>query len=104
VTPSGNGRGRNGNGTNGNGVGTRVAANRRRRQRRRRDRGLGKKLGLLGVLALFAAVVGGVGAAALGGAAAFTGSCDLNSLQPVAIGQNSFVYAADGSLLGVIPA
>jgi penicillin-binding protein 1A len=45
-----------------------------------------------------------IGAAALAGVGAFTGSCDLSSLQPVAIGQNSFVYAADGSLLGSIPA
>ena len=30
--------------------------------------------------------------------------CDLSSLRPVKIGQNSFVYAADGSLLGAIPA
>jgi penicillin-binding protein 1A len=42
-------------------------------------------------------------------AGAFTGasaalSCDLSSLRPVAIGQNSFIYAADGSLLGSIPA
>jgi penicillin-binding protein 1A len=31
-------------------------------------------------------------------------SCDLNSLRPVNVGENSFVYAADGSLLGSIPA
>ena len=31
-------------------------------------------------------------------------SCDLNALRPVEIGQNSFVYARDGSLLGSIPA
>src|SRR5207237_8920465 len=37
-------------------------------------------------------------------AAAFQSSCNLSSLRPVAIGQNSFVYAADGSLLGAIPA
>ena len=30
--------------------------------------------------------------------------CDLADLKPVTIGQNSFVYAADGSLLGAIPA
>jgi penicillin-binding protein 1A len=39
-----------------------------------------------------------------GGAAAVTASCDLSSLRPVEIGQNSFVYAADGSVLGSIPA
>jgi penicillin-binding protein 1A len=40
----------------------------------------------------------------LGATAAFKNSCSLASLQPVTIGQNSFVYAADGSLLGSIPA
>lgn len=35
---------------------------------------------------------------------AYGSSCNLSSLRPVAIGRNSFVYAADGSLLGSIPA
>jgi penicillin-binding protein 1A len=43
-------------------------------------------------------------AGAFTGAAALGSGCDLSSLTPVAIGQNSFVYAADGSLLGSIPA
>jgi penicillin-binding protein 1A len=43
-------------------------------------------------------------AATLGGAAAFSSQCDLSALQPVAVGQNSVVYAANGSELGVIPA
>jgi penicillin-binding protein 1A len=42
--------------------------------------------------------------ATVGGTAAFGSSCDLNSLRPVAVGENSFVYAADGSVLGAIPA
>jgi penicillin-binding protein 1A len=41
---------------------------------------------------------------AVGGTAVFGTSCDLNSLQPVSAGANSFVYASDGSLLGAIPA
>src|SRR4051794_23281969 len=45
-------------------------------------------------------VVGGT----VGATAVFGSRCDLNSLRPVAVGQNSFVYAADGSELGVIPA
>jgi penicillin-binding protein 1A len=46
------------------------------------------------------------GAALAGGAAvfAFGDRCDLGSLKEARIGQNTFVYAADGSLLGVIPA
>jgi penicillin-binding protein 1A len=76
-----------------------------RRTRRRRALGNGRRkrrarifLGALIVL-LLAVVASGVGAVA-----AFRSSCDLNQLRPVEIGQNSFVYAADGSLLGSIPA
>jgi penicillin-binding protein 1A len=43
-------------------------------------------------------------AAAIGGTAVFGASCSLSSLTPVTVGQNSFVYAWDGSLLGAIPA
>jgi penicillin-binding protein 1A len=46
-------------------------------------------------------------AAGIGGTAgvlAYGSSCDLDSLQSVRIGQNTFLYAADGSLLGSIPA
>ena len=44
------------------------------------------------------------GVAGTAGVLAYGSSCDLSSLQPTRIGQNSFVYAADGSLLGSIPA
>jgi penicillin-binding protein 1A len=54
-----------------------------------------------------AAVVGVVVAllvaSAAGGRAVLLDSCSLNSLQPVALGQTSFVYASNGSLLGVVP-
>ena len=46
-------------------------------------------------------------AAGIAGATAvltFTPRCDLGALRPVKIGENTFVYAADGSLLGAIPA
>jgi penicillin-binding protein 1A len=43
-------------------------------------------------------------AGTVGATAVFGSRCDLNALRPVAVGQNSFVYAADGSELGVIPA
>jgi penicillin-binding protein 1A len=52
-----------------------------------------------GLALLLALVVSG-----FTGAAVWMNSCDLNSLRPVDVGQNSFVYAADGSLLGSIPA
>ena len=42
--------------------------------------------------------------AGLGATSAFKNSCSLSQLRPVSIGQNSFVYAADGTLLGSIPA
>ena len=42
--------------------------------------------------------------AAVTGVATFGSSCDLNSLQQVEIGSNTFIYAADNSRLGVIPA
>jgi penicillin-binding protein 1A len=40
----------------------------------------------------------------LGTGVALSQSCDLNALRPVEIGQNSFVFADDGSVLGSIPA
>src|SRR6266496_29131 len=43
-------------------------------------------------------------AASFTGAAVWMSSCNLNSLKPVEVGENSFIYAADGSLLGSIPA
>jgi penicillin-binding protein 1A len=49
---------------------------------------------------LFAAALAGAG---LTGRALIFGSCDLASLRPVTLGSNSFLYASDGSLLGVIP-
>ena len=51
---------------------------------------------------LLAVLAGGV--ASLGGATEINKRCDLDKLRPVAIGQNTFVYAADGSFLGTIPA
>jgi penicillin-binding protein 1A len=51
---------------------------------------------LVVILALLATGVGAV--------AKFRSSCNLDQLRAVEIGQNSFVYAADGSLLGSIPA
>jgi penicillin-binding protein 1A len=53
------------------------------------------------VVVLLAAAAGIGGSAAV---IAYGSSCDLDSLQSVDIGANTFVYAADGSLLGSIPA
>jgi penicillin-binding protein 1A len=76
---------------------------RRARQRRRRRRHGRRTLGLVAV-GLLVAIAAGLAAAALTAQAAFTASCSLDTLRPVKIGENSFVYAADGSLLGAIPA
>jgi penicillin-binding protein 1A len=80
-----------------------LAGGRRRRKRRadarrRRSRRTILIAALIGI-PLIVIVAGAVGATAV-----FGSRCDLKSLTPVAVGQNSFVYAADGSELGVLPA
>ncbi|MGH3007188.1 MAG: transglycosylase domain-containing protein [Gaiellaceae bacterium] len=100
--------GKNGkNGRNGNGNGLSAANNRnrrRRRERRRRDKSQSRRFALVSAVAVVLAASAVLVAAAFTGAAAFRESCSLASLRPVSIGQNSFVYAADGSILGAIPA
>ena len=78
-------------------------ANRRRRKRRTRARKQRSRRMLIAALdrpARSSSLVAGRSARRR----VFGSSCDLNALRPVAVGQNSFVYAADGSELGVIPA
>ena len=72
---------------------------RRRRLERRRRRRTGTA-----IAGVAAAIVGVIVLAGFGGGVALSFGCDLNTLQPIGIGQNSFVFAADGSLLGSIPA
>ena len=72
---------------------------RKRAQRIKRRRRAGVIAAIL--LVVLAVVIGTIG---LGAGAALSASCNLSSLRPVQIGQNSFVYASDGSLLGSIPA
>jgi penicillin-binding protein 1A len=75
----------------------------RRRRRRSRIRRRRRRVAL--VVAAFAiAVPLGLAVAGFTSAEAFLGSCSLASLKPIEIGQTSFLYAADGSLLGSIPA
>ncbi len=76
----------------------------RGRKRKRADRI--KRRRRAGVIAatIFIALAIGVVTVGLGAGTALSASCHLNSLRPVEIGQNSFVYADDGSLLGSIPA
>jgi penicillin-binding protein 1A len=67
-------------------------------RRRRRRRAAIVAVGVLAALGV-AAGIGGTAAVF-----AYGSSCDLDSLDPVTIGRNTFVYAADGALLGSIPA
>jgi penicillin-binding protein 1A len=73
---------------------------RRRARRRRRPR---RHFVLVAFAVALFVIVASLAGAALTGRALVFGSCDLKSLRPVALGSNSFLYAADGSLLGVIP-
>jgi penicillin-binding protein 1A len=80
-----------------------LTGNRRRRKRRARARKRqSRRFALLAAFVVVPLVL--LVGATVGGTAAFGSSCDLNALQPVAVGENSFVYAADGSVLGAIPA
>ena len=56
------------------------------------------------ILVVVLVIVGAVIASGVGAVAKFSSDCNLQELKAVEIGQNSFVYAADGSLLGSIPA
>jgi penicillin-binding protein 1A len=56
-------------------------------------------MALVGVL-----VAIGLVSVGFGGAIAYQKGCSLTSLHPYALGQNTFVYASDGSFLGAIPA
>ncbi len=74
------------------------AYRRRRLARLCRRRRAGVALGAAAAGAALAILLAGLGAGV-----ALSVGCDLSSLQPVGAGQNSFVYAADGTLLGSIP-
>ena len=77
-----------------------LARHRRQRNVRRRRRRTAILATAIAIVALGTAAVIGGGAAVF----AYGSSCDLSSLRGAEIEQNSFVYAANGSLLGVIPA
>ena len=76
---------------------------RRRRRRRERAKARHKRVTRI-VLAIIIAVLLVLVGGGFTGAAVWMSSCDLKSLRPVEVGQNSFIFAADGSLLGSIPA
>jgi penicillin-binding protein 1A len=76
-----------------------VYRRRLRRNAKRRPRRLAVVLSALLVIGAGAVTAGAVTAVAL-----VRTHCDLDVLRPVGIGQNTFVYAADGTSLGSIPA
>ena len=80
------------------------STSRRRRRNRRRAAGRRKRTLLIVGIALGLLMVAGVAAGGFGAFAAFRASCDLAALRPVPLGRSSPVLAADGSLLGVLPA
>ncbi|HET8892704.1 MAG TPA: transglycosylase domain-containing protein [Gaiellaceae bacterium] len=73
-----------------------------RRSRLRRRRSPGRRFGLAVAIAAGAIVVAVLTGGALTGAV-LSGSCDTSALKPIALGSNSFLYASNGSLLGVVP-
>jgi penicillin-binding protein 1A len=77
-----------------------LIALRRARLRRRRPRRHVLATIAFALAALIAAVLAG---GAVTGRALVFGSCNLDQLRPITLGENSFLFASDGSLLGVIP-
>jgi penicillin-binding protein 1A len=76
----------------------------RRRRARVRGRSHGRRNFIILLVAVVLVVPVALGVASLGATAVFCSGTKLSSLRPVSIGENSFVYAADGTLLGSIPA
>ena len=77
---------------------------RRRRKRKRAERKSTRRRAVVLSLAAIVALMLAVAGAAVTSVATFGSSCSLNTLQQVEIGANTFIYAADNSRLGVIPA
>jgi penicillin-binding protein 1A len=50
-----------------------------------------------------AIVAGAVAAAAFTGSTVLLDSCNLSDLRPISLGENSFLFNRDGTLLGVVP-
>ncbi|MDQ3065786.1 MAG: transglycosylase domain-containing protein [Actinomycetota bacterium] len=87
----------------GRGADDEIYARRRRKRKRLERRSTRRRAAVLALVAMVGLLFV-VGGAAVTSVATFGSSCDLNSLQQVEIGSNTFIYAADNSRLGVIPA
>ena len=77
-----------------------VKRRKKRRLERKRNRRRAASLGAVAIVGLLVVVAG----SAVTGAATLGTSCDLQALRRVEIGQNSFIYANNGSLIGAIAA
>ncbi len=77
---------------------------RKRRKRKRVERRQRRRRAVILAVAAVVALLFVVGGAAVTSVVTFSADCDLKALRPVSIGQNSFIYAADNSILGAIPA
>ena len=87
----------------GRGADDEIYARRRRKRKRVERKNRRRRAAVLAIAAVFGLLFV-VAGAAVTGVATFGSSCDLDSLQQVEIGSNTFIYAADNSRLGVIPA
>jgi penicillin-binding protein 1A len=76
----------------------------RGRKRKRAERIRRRRRAGVAAATVVIAIAAAIATVGLGAGTALSASCDLNALRPVEIGQNSFVYASDGSVLGSIPA
>ena len=87
----------------GRGLDDEIYARRRRKRKRTVRKQHRRRAAVLAIVAIFGLlfVVAGT---AVTGVATFGSNCDLNALRPISIGQNSFIYAANNSILGAIPA
>ena len=74
----------------------RLRSQRRKRVARRRRVGVLAGAACIVLVGVFLTV-------GLGGAIAYQQGCSLSSLEPFSLGENTFIYAADGSRLGAIP-
>ena len=77
---------------------------RKRRKRKRVERRKSRRRAVLFALAAVITLLFVAAGAVVTSVVAFGADCDLKTLRPVSIGQNSFIYAADNSILGAIPA
>jgi penicillin-binding protein 1A len=87
----------------GRGADDEIYARRRRKRKRTMRKQHRRRAVVFAIVAVFGLLFV-VAGAAVTGVASFGSSCDLNALRPVSIGENSFIYAANNSILGAIPA